>query len=421
MFSSLFEHLRSFRRTHRGPLALIFVEALPRCGTSILFALLTVMIADVSNAAIAGIAFSGFAVFEMFVTDPLGGTMADRFGSRLTLRVQALLTFATGLLLLVLPKTFWAFMLIGVTLFTCYGLRMMGAYLLRMIKRNEGGFIFGLSETTVSCAYFVCTMSIPFFARNDRSPLIAYLLMLTSTIYFIVVSRLPDDRKKIRIKHRRKGSAFNPWDTIRHGVHFIRRNEGYPLMPLMSAFFEGIFYSTVWFVFPLRFAELSAHGGTGLEMGIYDLVTLSFAGLCGYLADRYNWKLIHGLGWLLILVGSVVLPNAAASITLTLTGLVIAVGNNLSHFSAEHVLTKFDIDHREDGSFMALMTMVGGVGAVVSPIIAGYLYYHLGFSAGIGYACMVSAMIAVFMIWRMRKLNTPSRKATGQRVYAEGT
>jgi len=135
-------------------------------------------------------------------------------------------------------------------------------------------------------------------------------------------------------------------------------------------------------------------------MGIYDLVTMLLAGLCGYIADRYNWKFIHGLGWFLIAIGSVLLPNVSLSVGLILAGFIIALGNNLSAFAANHILTKHDIDHREDGSFMALTTMVRSLGYVVAPIVTGYLYYNFGFFVALGFTCIVSTIIAIWMMWQ---------------------
>lgn len=400
MFANFLRRIRNFQKKYRGPLPLILAEGLPRYATAILYALLAVLIAEHSNEAVAGMAFSLFALFELLITDPLGGALADRFGARSTLYIHAIISCLTGIILFLFPQTLGTALLVGFALFTCFGLRTIGVYLLRITNRNEGGFVFGLSESVISLAYFLSTMSIPFFSHSGRTSWVAIILMLASVAYFIVIMRLPDDRKNKLPLGKRKGYAFNPIDTIKHGLHFVRVNHHIPIMPLAAYFFEGIFYSTIWFVFPLRFSKLETSGFAGLELGIYDLVTIFFAGVCGYLADRYNWKIVNTIGWFFVLIGVTLLPAASVSVSLILAGLVIAVGNNLSYFSAEHALTKYDIDHREDGSFMALMTMLRSLGYVVSPMIAGFLYHRFNFSVALIYACILSGAIALFMMWR---------------------
>lgn len=406
MLFHLPQGLRDFRQKHKSVLLFILIEALPRYGSSIAYALLSVLIAQATNEVVAGIAFSAFAVYELLVSDPLGGALADRFGARSTLKLQTIFLFAASLILLFSPQNLWVVLLMGLCLFTAYGLRVAGTYLLRITKRSEGGLIFGLSENLVSLAYFGATLSIPFLAHAERASWVAVLLMSGSVVYLVGLRFLPNDLKETerRTLKERKGAIFNPLSTIKHGIHFIRRNDRYPLMLVANALFEGIFYSTVWFVFPLRMASLTVSGSEGFEMGIYDLVTMLLAGFCGYLADRYNWKLTHLLGWLLVAIGVVLLPIMNVSLGLIVAGFIIALGNNLSAFSASHILTKHDIDHREDGSFMALLTMVRSGGYVISPVITGYLYHEYGFSVSLWFACAISGIIALWMIWQTLKL-----------------
>ena len=139
MLFHLPQSLRHFRQQHKSVLLFILIEALPRYGSSIAYALLSVLIAKATNEVVAGIAFSVFALFELLITDPLGGALADRFGARATLRIHTIFLFAASLILLFSPENLWVVLLMGICLFTAYGLRVSGTYLLRITKRNEGG------------------------------------------------------------------------------------------------------------------------------------------------------------------------------------------------------------------------------------------------------------------------------------------
>src|SRR5438552_794997 len=107
MLRNLPRLIREFRQDHHGPLLLIIAEALPRYGSAIVYALLTVLFAKLWNAEIAGIAFGLLALFELFITDPLGGAVADRFGARITLELYAISMLAAGALLWLAPQTTW--------------------------------------------------------------------------------------------------------------------------------------------------------------------------------------------------------------------------------------------------------------------------------------------------------------------------
>jgi MFS family permease len=163
--------------------------------------------------------------------------------------------------------------------------------------------------------------------------------------------------------------------------------------------------STIWFVIPLQIAKLGGGAQAGLGLGIYELVTIFFAGMAGFLADTYNWRLSNTLGWILIAGGGIALAAFPTLTGLIISGSVIAIGNNLAHYASAHALETYDKDHREDGSFMAFGNMLENLGWGFSPLLVGYLYAKFGFDTSLLFCTAIAILSALVMIpltWQVK-------------------
>jgi MFS family permease len=141
-----------------------------------------------------------------------------------------------------------------------------------------------------------------------------------------------------------------------------------------------------------------------MTLGIYELMTIFCAALMGYIADKYDWKFLHILGWILAICGVVVMSLFPTVLMLILSGAIVGIGNNMFSESAHHALEKYDIDHAEDGAFMALSAIARESGYMVSPIVCGILYGTYGFQAALLFCATCVVLIGCLMIWQTLKL-----------------
>lgn len=382
---------------------------------SLVYGLLPVVIAASHGEWFAGIFISMFNLFQAFVLSPIAGSLADRIGSRRTVIFGQICGMAAFLVWIVFPMDqTLVLLLFSFLLFWSYAFRNTAeTYILRTMKSDEGGIAFGLFGNVTSLAIFLSTASLPFFLLTDNEIVAPAALFFVHLFCFITLLFLPDDTVKRKRKADTLLATLNPVPSLQSGWNFLKKNSGFPGLLLGAALFEGMFYGTVWFVFPLHIAKFGLDG-SGLHLGIYDLVTAFFAGYAGYLADKYNWRHVHSLGWIFVILGLIALPFYGWPTWLIIVGFVIAIGNNLSYYAATHALQKYDIDHREDGAFISFRVATSSVGYAIAPLMAGFLYSRYGFLTSLSvnsFFCIILAIGMIVLTWRLeKKEKTPKRK-----------
>lgn len=413
MFYHLPKLLQRWSSHHRGFLWFISGASLASVAGSIVYALLPVLIAAGYGELRAGMLIGSFCLFEALLFDPIAGNLTDRIGSRQVLLIGFALGVLAGFIWLSLPlSNIFALLLFSFVLFVSYGFRGASeTYILRTSKRDEGGLLFGIFGNVSSLAVFIGTLALPFFVIFGREVLAAWLLIIIYGLSFIILFFLPNDKSDIGSRKEPIWKSINPWPAFKNGWHFIRTNNHYPLLSIGATLFEGLFYGTIWFIFPLHMSKMGLAGGeSGWHLGVYDLVTAFFAGYAGYLADKYNWRHTHSLGWFFVIIGLAALPFYGWPAWLIIVGLVIAIGNNLSYYAAAHALEAHDIDHREDGAFIGVKSIVNSLGYAIAPLLAGFLYSRYGFSVSLGVNSLICASIAFSMIWLTWRLENAERR-----------
>ena len=405
MFIHLPRLITRWSVAHRNALVLISSVSITRYATTAVWGILPAVIAFSYGEWVAGIFFGVFNLFQAFVGDPLAGSFADRWGSKPVVLVGHALVAASGIFWFAFPLTnIPALLFFGILFFLSFSCRdESAAYLLRTGGKEEGGLIFGVAENIYAMANFLASLSLPFLVLAGHESIAAAVMIATSLCGAVMLARIPNDRG--RRSQKRWTEALNFIGAIRDGLRFVKSNHLYPLLALGSAAFEGLFYGVLWFAIPLEIVG----GGSfsiveGLELGIYEIVTVFFAGYAGYLADRYHWRAVHLLGWVLAAVGAIGLLWSPGVWPLVIAGALIGIGNNFFAFAASHALEAHDIDHRRDGAFVGLSNMVSDLGYAVGPLVAGILYSTAGFGGSIAFAVAVTILIGSFMTVLARRL-----------------
>lgn len=401
-------HFRFLKKPQfRRHLTLIGANAFVVYSGSVLYAILPVLYAAKYNEWLAGLIVGGFNILQAFFLNPIFGNLSDRYGSRRVMMASTLCGSIAALTWLLIPFLHTSILFVS-TLFLFGGYTLRGvseAYFLRTSEKNEGGFIFGLSENVYALSYFLVTLSIPYFLITKHQYYAGIILLFCSLTGYLFIAHLPEEKKDKKMRKSLKDVfALNPLAAIKRGMHFVRVNHYAPVPAIAIGFFESIFFGTIWFVFPLHLQQIGTERfSDGLILGIYEVVTIFAAAYIGYLADKHDWRKLFFLGWGFITIGVMALPFFDWPMWLIIVGLIIAFGDNMAAFSGLHLLEATDDDHAEDGAFVAFRYLFSDVGYAIAPIIAGFLYYSFGFRIGLTFASFVGLVLGTTMIWFVAK------------------
>ncbi len=399
--------ITAFISNHKYSLTTITGGAFMIYGNQLMYALLPIFFAGLFNEWKAGLIIGLFNLIQGLLLNPTAGNLADKIGCKPVMLFGPVAAILAGIFWMFIPlASVYTIAIFGLLLFSSYTLRnLTETYLLRTSQKTEGGTIFGLTENAYAVAFFIVTLSIPFFTSFVNSRIPGLLLSSCALIALILTIIIPNDTQHKHLNAKRYISSLNPFLTIKNGWHFIKTNHFYPLMTLANITFESTFYGTIWFVFPIHLLKNQPENLTsGLILGIYEIVTICLAGYIGHMADKHDWKTISKLGWLSIATGVLCLPFYSWPIWLIIVGFIIAFGNNLTAFSALHVLEKYDIDHREDGAFIALKFMWSDTLYAITPAIVGILYFKFGFAISLLLPAIVGIFLAIMTARFAKKL-----------------
>jgi len=398
--------LVNFTSKHKNPLFAVSGNAFMILGNQLLYALLPVIFAGFFNEWKAGLIIGLFNFIQGIFLNPGAGNLSDKVGCKPIMISASISALLAGIFWIFVPlSNVYIIFIFGLLLFASYIFKnLTETYLLRTSNKQEGGVMFGIGENVNAIAFFVVTLCIPFFVKLINTPRPGLVLSLCAAVALLITLLVPNDRHEKQTTTGQTISLLNPIKTIKNGIHFIRKNKNFPLLTIAYIIFEAVFYGTIWFVFPLHLLKNGQNGlWDGLVLGIYEIVTILIAGYIGYLADKHNWKKILKIGWFVIALGVIFLPFYSWPWWLILIGIIIAFGNNLAAFSALHALEKYDIDHKEDGEFIAFKYMISDLLYALTPMLVGVLYFKFGFSISLLLPTTVGILLTILVMRFLKK------------------
>ena len=376
--------------------------------SSLTFLTLPVILTKSIGEVGAGAYMTFFMILQIFLFIPLSGSISDMIGSRAVLRFSALSFFVAGCMWFLFGSNLWGALTLGFFLYIGFSFRKYETYLLRTTPKKEGGLVFGFASSMRSVALFLSASMMVFFLDFQHHKISALLLMGSAIFFLFILYFLQDDMPRKKKIHIQCKEMCNILVTIQHAFHFIRMNGYMPLFVLGSRVFSGFFFGSLWFLLPLEVAQSGQEGiQTGLQLSIYEISTMFLGGLAGLLSDKYNWKYSNIIGWVCVGVAAFFLPFFAYPSMLIALGFLIGVGYNFASNSANHALEEYDIDHREDGSFLSFCVIVENIGWAFAPLITSVLYTYYTFSVSLlvpAAAGVLSAISVLFLMsWISRK------------------
>jgi MFS family permease len=294
------------------------------------------------------------------------------------------------------PIWLWIFLLFT---FLGYWLNSTQTYILQITPKKAWGLLFGIAESIIAIGTLIATFLIPWF--EQQSLMYAWILLVFLMIvryiwtYFLASPKIKIERENIW-----KKELFNLLHHIKKWWHFIKFNKFYPLFHIITMFFEGVFYASVWFLFPLFIASAAENLFGWLSLGIYEIITIFFGWFFGWMADKYNWKKVYIIWWILVMFGvSFFFINVSNVMFLIIIGwAIIWIGNNMVFGASSHILEKTDSDHREDWSFIALQKIVNGLWCIIMPVIMWFIINKYSISVWLKTLSIIIIFLWVFSI-----------------------
>jgi MFS family permease len=420
-----------YYRSHREVLWALTGNSFEIIIGALVFALMPVILTNyLHSERDAGFAMALFSALQILLLFPLAGRLIDRKGAIWTFQLGVFLEFL-GAMICLLRFDFLGILIFFAGYYCRWAFFVVEAFLLEKSKPSEGGFVFGIREELFAIANFLGILAFPIFLAPESWYLLPLLSIATNflTMFFLqeiknkvflpwryLLSRRSLRDARQHLTHRRQRffdsihRTFNISATVRAGWRFITINHRFPLFVIGTSIFEGIFYGAIWFLFPIHLAHLAGAGGESLSLGIYEIVTLVLALLCGLLADRINWRFLEESAWFIMLITIWLLPFWHSPFALVLLGFFIGLANNFFTAASNHALAFFNNDHEEDGRFTAFNKIIMNMGFMISPIICGLLYQYWGFQIALFYIAIAVTIIALWMIYLSLTLKKPIRE-----------
>jgi MFS family permease len=277
---------------------------------------------------------------------------------------------------------------------------MLEAYVTHVSEKKSGGKNFGIFQAIAGVGIFWATIIYPVI-KGMIYPLVPLLTIGAMAILFVLTYFVPKDSLHLQEKPQQTVSGIYAalFLTLQKGRHFVKVNSYYPLFYIGYTFFRGFIYAALLFLIPLHLMSVkSGNFIDGLPIGIYELLVIFFWWICGYFADKVDWKRYNIIGWGLIVAGFLGMIWWHDTMGMIVLGAIAGMGRNVMYAASTHILAEKDIDHKEDADFTALERSVLKIGSVIAPLMLGPIYQWWGFQMGIIIVSSFMALIGIFMI-----------------------
>ncbi len=363
--------------------------------TMLMYTMLPILVSQLRDESVAGIAIMLMAMVQVFVFNALFAYFTDKYSAR------KMFFFYTGAFILwamirlasyhidqiALQKILIILMMLLFSIW--FGARYVDVYTVRMTPTLHTGTGFGILVMFAAGWRFLWTMLQPIISQPEFQYIAPLMMIGAMLIFTIFAYYLPDDHiaklseqipdlqnkpLHYRIYNAIKTTIISYKDTFAHGFRFIKRCQYYPLIPLSITLREGIFFWSLWFIIPLY---ISQHPwvGTGFEIGVYELLSLCTALLFGVIADKMDNRIWLVVGWLWVLTWMILLYVYPSLSNLIRIGIILWLSNNLLYATGQHILGEHDSDHEDDGAYSQMRSLVTNIWFMFMPVIWWVLQY----------------------------------------------
>jgi MFS family permease len=361
---------------------------------AVAFAMLSTMGADFfGGEKNAGAIIATFRMTVILLIIPLFGYLVEERGAHIVLKIGILCEMLGSALFFVVQNK-WTFLIFAAGFFLRWTLFNINPLILNNSQKESGGFWFGLKNEMYSLGNFIGLMLLPYFLLKENWPAVALYSVVSSILGLLIIKDVTD--KPASHKTETLLQRINIFAVFQKGIRYVKANHSYPVFALGTQLFQGVYFGAIWFLFPLHLAHLMGSGG--ISLGVYEIVTLCLAIVCGILADRMNWRKIEEISWGIMILLVWILTFYYTYMSLILLGIFIGIANNFFSAASYHALTRYNENPAENGGYSSFLRAILNVGYMVSPLLCGFLYEYSGFHSAMVYVAMSVSIIGMWMI-----------------------
>lgn len=361
----------SFIKTAGRFLPLWFFLLLFKFGAGIHYSLAAVLGAQILPLWIVGICV-GTAAFIQLALDVPAGFMLERYGNRRMLRVSTVAFLLAGAVLLfgLTPATYvasiffsalgWLFFSPGVSayLLTNGPVALMGR--LTAVRRMCEAV--GITLALIGLQYF-STLAAPFVGLLIIYPFIGALISLGIAPNNPVPTILHKDT------HSRRAVAMTPFATLHNVIQQL-----HPVGTVLGihTFAVSMFYSMVWFIFPLLVVNSATPMTFSFALASIDFAVLIVDLPIGMIVDRFSKRPVILCGMAVMSAAALLLSQPLGILIILLTALV-SVGDEMASIALWAWMDKRTARIHHEGIISGGIVFLEDIGWCIGPILAGTL------------------------------------------------
>lgn len=352
-------------------LPLWFFLLLFKFGAGIHYSLAAVLGAQILPLWAVGLCV-GTAAFIQLALDVPAGFMLERYGHVRMLRLSTVAFFLAGAILL--------FGLSPVTYMTSIALSAFGwlffgpgvsAYLLTHGPTAIMGRLTALRRTCEATGITLALIGLPFFGAFTPA-FIGLVIIYPFIGAFLALGMVPYAKGPTVLHptvHSRRAVAQAPFATIRHVVLSL-----HPVGTVLGlhTFAVSLFYSMVWFIFPLLIVHNAAPMTFSVALASLDFTVLIVDFPIGALVDRFARKPIIMSGMVVMSIAALLLSQTVAVVVILLM-VLISVGDEMANIALWAWLDKRTEGVHHEGIISGGLVFLEDMGWCLGPIFAGTL------------------------------------------------
>lgn len=340
-------------------------------GAGIHYSLITVLGAQIFPLWAVGLCV-GAASFIQLVLDVPAGFMLERHGHLRMLRVSTICFLLAGgaLLFGLSPPSY-----VVTVIFSALGWLFFGPGVSAYLLSHGPVAVMGrLTALRRMCEAIGITCALLGLAHFSTFPvtivgLIIIYPMLGSLAALVLAQRAHIPTILHKETRSRRVVAMTPLATLRTVATKL-----HPVGTVMAlhVFAASVFYSMIWFLFPLLIVHSANPGIFSVALASLDLTVLFVAMPIGILVDRYAKRPLVVLGMAMMAVAALALSQAVTLLVIAFA-IAVSLGDEIAIVSLWAWLDERTSKVHHEGIVTGALTFIEDLGWCTGPVLAGIL------------------------------------------------
>ncbi len=354
-----------------------FFLLLYKFGAGIHYSLVAVLGARVFPLWAVGLCVGAASLIQLFLDVP-AGLLIERHGALRMMRITTLCFIAVAAVLILFPLTpiVYVITIILSALGWLFFHPAVSTYLLVHGKTAYMGKLTGIRRSCEAIGITLALIGLPFFSHFSAHVLgIVILFPFIGALIALLIERRTTPATLLdpqtRSRRQRANLTIKQILTILHKLHPVG------LLMGMQTLTIGIFYSMMWFLFPLLVSQSTTPAAYTIALAALDFTVLIVGIPVGILVDRF--KKSH-----IIAIGVTITAITAFGVSLTSTFLLLlfvillSIGDEFATIGLWAWLDEKTNKTRHEGVISGAITFLEDLGWMTGPVLAGLFATILG-------------------------------------------